>query len=65
MAAEKIYYAAVVFCAAVSVLLTPFFLVRRSSGRRQVRYAKKLWLLALAANLLVCGVLLLAWFVFG
>ncbi|MGF6147323.1 Uncharacterised protein [Kingella potus] len=63
MATEKIYYAAVILTAAVSVLLSPFFLVRRSrSGRKAVPPSKRQWRIAFAANFTAAAILLLAWY---
>ena len=64
MPTEKIYYAVVILLAAVSVLLSPFFYIRRN--RKQPpnpRLAKRQWNIVLISNLLIIAGLIAAWYI--
>ena len=54
---EKLYYSIVVLVAAVSVLLSPFFYVRRGSGAAKGRKPVA-WRWIIASYLIIGGVLL-------
>ena len=63
MTTDKAYDAAGILSAAVSVLLSPVFLVRRSrSGLKAAPPSKRQWRIAFAINFAVAAVLLLAWY---
>ena len=63
MAPEKIYYAVVVLVCAASMLLSPFFYVRRSrNGLKITPPRKRQWRAIVAANLITCLILLLVWY---
>ncbi|ASP17429.1 hypothetical protein ACG2K1_07365 [Neisseria sp. 23W00296] len=63
MPTEKIYYAAVILLSAVSILLSPFFYVRRSRTALTVRPpTRRQWYWVLAVNTVLCAVLLAAWY---
>lgn len=60
MEREKIYYATVILISAASVLLSPFFYVRRS--RKTARTANpQSWLKIVAGNVVTALVLLAVW----
>ena len=63
MPAEKIYYAVIISLSAVSVLLSPFFYVRRGrNGLKITPPRKRQWQVIVAANLITCLILLLVWY---
>ena len=63
MPAEKIYYAVIILLSTVSVLLSPFFYVRRSrNGLKITPLRKRQWRVIVAANLITCLILLLVWY---
>ena len=63
MPAEKIYYAIIILLSAVSVLLSPFFYVRRSrNGLKITPSRKRQWRAIVAATLITCLILLLVWY---
>ena len=63
MPAEKIYYAVIILLSAVSVLLSPFFYVRRGrNGLKITPPRKRQWRAIVTANLITCLILLLVWY---
>ncbi|MDO1509141.1 MULTISPECIES: hypothetical protein [unclassified Neisseria] len=60
MEKEKIYYAAVILISAVSVLLSPFFYVRRGNTVNS-RHAKRQWKTVWISNILITLILLAIW----
>ena len=63
MPAEKIYYAVIILLSAVSVLLSPFFYVRRGrNGLKITSPRKRQWRAIVTANLITCLILLLVWY---
>ena len=61
METEKIYYSAVILISALSILLSPFFYIRR--GKRPVdgRVMKRQWKIVLFSNLLIVLALIAVW----
>ncbi|MFS6938370.1 hypothetical protein [Neisseria animaloris] len=57
---EKIYYAAVILISAVSVLLSPFFYVRRGNTVNG-RHVKRQWKTVWVSNILIALILLAIW----
>ncbi|EGV34682.1 Uncharacterised protein [Neisseria weaveri] len=62
MEPEKIYYAAVILISAVSILLSPFFYVRRISSAKNRKADKKDWKIILASNILIAVILIAVWY---
>ncbi len=64
MEQEKIYYAIIVLLCAVSMLLSPFFYIRREY-RNQSRVSKpKQWKIIFIANIVMCIILMAVWWLF-
>ncbi|WP_373747047.1 hypothetical protein [Neisseria dentiae] len=61
MEREKIYYAAVIFISAVSILLSPFFYVRRTRRPQNGHPAERRWRAVIAGNILMVLALLAMW----
>lgn len=62
MEREKIYYAAVIFISTVSILLSPFFYIRRTHRPENGRSAKRRrWCAVAAGNILMASALLAVW----
>ncbi|MFC3875197.1 hypothetical protein [Neisseria musculi] len=61
MEREKIYYAAVILISAVSILLSPFFYVRRTRKPQNAQPAERRWRAVVAGNLLMVLALLAVW----
>ena len=63
MPAEKIYYAILVLISALSILLTPFFYIRRPQRTRIAPQKMRLhWLLIMISNVIMVAVLLAIWY---
>ena len=60
MEPEKIYYAVVGLVCAASMLLSPFFYVRRTRAVTPVRRRRQ-WKVIAVSNLLMIAVLLFVW----
>ena len=60
METEKIYYAVIILLCAASMLLSPFFYVRRTRAVTPVRHRRQ-WKVIAVSNLLMIAVLLFVW----
>ena len=60
---KRPHYAVIILLSAVSVLLSPFFYIRRSrNGLKITPPRKRQWWAIVAANLITCLILLLVWY---
>ena len=59
---EKIYYTIVILVSALSVLLSPFFYIRRGKPQSSRPAARVGWWLIIASNILVVLILLAVWY---
>lgn len=60
MEPEKIYYSIVILISALSILLSPFFYIRR--GKRPAQgTVRKQWKIVAASNIIVVLILIAAW----
>ena len=62
MSTEKIYYTIIILVSALSVLLSPFFYIRRGKLQSSRPAARMGWWLIIASNILVALVLLAVWY---
>ena len=61
METEKIYYAAVILISAISILLSPFFYVRRSKRPPLAHVVRRQWKIVLVSNVVIALILLAVW----
>ena len=62
LSTEKIYYSIIILVSALSVLLSPFFYIRRGKPQSSRPAARMGWWLIIAGNILVALVLLAVWY---
>lgn len=61
METEKIYYAVIILIAAASMLLSPFFYIRKSRNTAGFRPQPRRWKPIAAANLIMTAALVFVW----
>lgn len=61
METEKIYYAVIILLCAASMLLSPFFYVRRTRSGAELRHAPRQWKPIIIANLVMIIALVVWW----
>ena len=61
MPTEKIYYAILVLISAISILLTPFFYIRRPQ-HAQPKPIQQQWLLIIISNTIMVIIILALWY---
>ncbi|ASK28269.1 hypothetical protein [Neisseria chenwenguii] len=64
METEKIYYAVIVLICAASMLLSPFFYIRRSRSGTEVRRRPMRWKIIIFSNLVMIAALAFIWWKF-
>jgi len=62
METEKIYYAVIILLCAASMLLSPFFYIRRTRSGTELRHAPRQWKPIIIANLVMI-IALVAWWI--
>ena len=62
MSTEKIYYTIIILVSALSVLLSPFFYIRRGKPQISPPAARMGWWLIIASNIMVALVLFAVWY---
>ncbi|WP_416192602.1 hypothetical protein [Neisseria sp. CCUG12390] len=58
---EKIYYAVIILICAASMLLSPFFYIRRTRNTTEVRQRPQRWTPIVIANLIMIAALVFIW----
>lgn len=61
METHKIYYAVIILVCAASMLLSPFFYIRRTRSGTELRRAPRQWKPILFANILMIAALFVWW----
>lgn len=61
METHKIYYAVIILVCAASMLLSPFFYIRRTRSGAELRRAPRQWKPILFANILMIAALFVWW----
>ena len=61
METHKIYYAAIILVCAASMLLSPFFYIRRTRSGAELRRAPRQWKPILFANIIMIAALFVWW----
>ena len=61
MGTDKIYYAVIILICAASMLLSPFFYIRRTLDGAQLRQRPKNWKPIIFANLIMIAALVFIW----
>ncbi|MCF7521439.1 hypothetical protein L4G92_05165 [Neisseria sp. ZJ106] len=61
MGSEKIYYAVVILICAASMLLSPFFYLRRSERGVKLQRAPRRWTPIVVANLVMIAAAVFVW----
>ncbi|MRN39250.1 hypothetical protein CRG49_005390 [Neisseria sp. N95_16] len=61
METEKIYYAVIILICAASMLLSPFFYIRRTRNAAEVRQQPQRWMPIIIANLIMIAALVFIW----
>ena len=61
MSTEKIYYTIIILVSALSVLLSPFFYIRRTRNATEVRQQPQRWTPIIIANLIMIAALVFIW----
>lgn len=61
METHKIYYAVIILVCATSMLLSPFFYIRRTRSGTELRRAPRQWKPILFANILMIAALFVWW----
>ena len=62
METHKIYYAVIILVCAASMLLSPFFYIRRTRSGAELRHAPRQWKPIIIANLVMI-IALVAWWI--
>lgn len=58
---EKIYYALIILLCTASMLLSPFFYIRRTRSGTELRRARRQWKPIIVSNILMIIALLVWW----
>lgn len=61
METEKIYYAVIILICAASMLLSPFFYIRRTRHSMEVQCKQQGWVPIIIANLIMTAALVWIW----
>ena len=61
METHKIYYAVIILLCAASMLLSPFFYIRRTRSGAELRHAPRQWKPIIIANLVMIIALVVWW----
>ncbi|HFC8497623.1 TPA: hypothetical protein ACFP3W_001851 [Neisseria subflava] len=61
METHKIYYAVIILVCAASMLLSPFFYIRRTRSGSKLRRAPRQWKPILFANIIMIAALFVWW----
>lgn len=64
MTTEKIYYSIVIVLSAVSVLMSPFFYIKRGKTAANPANVQRQWKTVMISNILILGGLAAAWWFF-
>ena len=64
MTTEKIYYSIVIVLSAVSILMSPFFYIKRGKAAATPANVQRQWKTVMISNILILGGLAAAWWFF-